>query len=114
MHPIKTPHPALDQALIDAIVERLRIEIEPDRVILFGSAARGEMRPDSDIDLLVLVRNPTNPRELSVRFDTRLADLPRRFDVRVLDTDWFEASKDTIGGLAYPAHKDGVVLYASS
>lgn len=44
----------LAASLTDTIVQRLLEVSQPDRIILFGSAATGQLTPDSDIDLLVL------------------------------------------------------------
>jgi len=46
-----------DQRLLDEIVARTVAVAQPVRIILFGSAARGTMGPDSDLDLLVVVRD---------------------------------------------------------
>jgi len=42
-----------EEALVE-MVERIRDAVHPDRVILFGSHARGEGTPESDIDLLIV------------------------------------------------------------
>ena len=47
----------VDQAVLDEIARRIVEVAQPERVILFGSAARGEMRPNSDVDLLVVKEN---------------------------------------------------------
>lgn len=47
-------HITLDENLIREIVDRLVKAIDPDRIILFGSRARGDAEPDSDVDLLVI------------------------------------------------------------
>jgi predicted nucleotidyltransferase len=44
----------VDHDLLDEIVRRLVEAIDPDRIILFGSRARGDARPDSDVDLLII------------------------------------------------------------
>jgi predicted nucleotidyltransferase len=44
----------VDKPLLDEIVRRLVKAVDPDRIILFGSRARGDARPDSDIDLLII------------------------------------------------------------
>lgn len=106
--------PQVDDALIDEIVRRVRTVASPDRIILFGSAASGNMDADSDIDLLVVDHDPGNRRRASVRIDEALSGLGYPFDVIVMTTDWFEASKDVIGGIAYPAHHYGKVIYAGS
>ena len=43
-----------DEKVLAEIVQRVVEAAQPDKIILFGSAARGEMGPDSDIDLLVI------------------------------------------------------------
>ena len=45
---------ALDDRIREVIVGRLVAAIHPDKIILFGSRARGAPRPDSDVDLLVI------------------------------------------------------------
>jgi predicted nucleotidyltransferase len=41
--------------VLDELVRRLVAAVQPTRIILFGSAARGEMHEDSDLDVLVVV-----------------------------------------------------------
>jgi predicted nucleotidyltransferase len=43
-----------DESVLQEMVRRLVDAIDPDRIILFGSRARGDARPDSDVDLLVI------------------------------------------------------------
>jgi predicted nucleotidyltransferase len=44
-----------NQAIIDELIRRVVAAVHPLRIILFGSAARGDMRPDSDIDVLIVM-----------------------------------------------------------
>lgn len=101
----------IPDALIEQIVGRLLNASNPDRIVLFGSAARGQMTADSDIDLLVLMPSVPNPRKESVRLRIALGDLKRPIDVIPLETSRFEEEKDIVGGLAYPANKYGRVIY---
>ncbi len=101
----------LANTLLQKIVGRLLEVGQPDRIILFGSAARGQMTPDSDIDLLVLEASPKQPRQESVLLRNALRGLGYPFDVMVMATERFEETKEIIGGLAYPAHKYGRVIY---
>jgi predicted nucleotidyltransferase len=57
----------IDNELKAEIVRRILTVARPDRIILFGSAATGQMNGDSDIDLLVLESEPGNTREESVK-----------------------------------------------
>ena len=80
------------------------------KLILYGSRARGAATPDSDFDLLVVEADPVAPREESRQLRHLLEDLPVPVDVWVMGELEFEETKDVIGGLAYPAHKYGIVL----
>ncbi len=102
------------ESLLQKIVRRLLEVSQPDRIILFGSAAKGQMTRDSDIDLLVLEASPQKPRRHSVRLRNALRGLGYPFDVIVMATERFEETKEIIGGLAYPANKYGRVIYEAA
>ena len=104
----------IDPALIGEIVRRVLTVTTPDKIILFGSAATGNMTRDSDIDLLVVEPNPGDRRRESIRIDEALSGLGHPFDIIVITSDWFEASKNVIGGIAYPANKYGRVIYEAA
>lgn len=80
------------------------------RIILYGSRAQGRATSDSDFDLLVVEADPVAPREESRALRRVLEDLPVSVDVWVMGEQEFEETKNVIGGLAYPAHKYGIVL----
>lgn len=65
------------QAFADAIAREFR----PERIILFGSHARGEMTADSDVDLLVVMNFEGRPHEQAVDIRARI---PRRFPLDLL------------------------------
>lgn len=104
----------IDQELIDEIIRRILGVARVDRIILFGSAASGEMTRDSDVDLLVLEDSPGNIRQEMVRLGNALRGLGYPFDVLVMATERFEQSKNVIGGLAYPVNKYGKVIYGAA
>ncbi|MBW1982723.1 MAG: nucleotidyltransferase domain-containing protein [Deltaproteobacteria bacterium] len=104
----------IDESLVQEIVRRILSVTRPDRIIILGSAAIGNMTRDSDIDILVVERNPGNRRKESVRIHHALRGLGYPFDVIVISTEWFEESKNVIGGIAYPANKYGKVIYEAA
>jgi len=104
----------VDDELLREVVRRLLAIAEPERIVLFGSAAAGQMTRDSDIDLLVVERSPCDPRLEAVRLRAALQGLGRPFDVIVMSAEAFEESKNVIGGIAYPAHKYGEVIYEAA
>jgi predicted nucleotidyltransferase len=101
----------ISPTLVSEIVERILEVAEPQRIILFGSAASGQMTKDSDIDLLVLESAPDDTRRESVRIHQAMRGLGYPFDIIVMAVERFEESKDVIGGIAYPANKYGKVIY---
>ena len=104
----------IDESLIEEIVRRILSTATPDRIILFGSAATGEMTRDSDLDLLIVERDPGDRRKESVKIDATLSGLGYPFEVIVISSEWFEASKNVVGGIAYPANKYGKVIYEAA
>jgi predicted nucleotidyltransferase len=104
----------IDDSLIREIVQRLLGVTKADRIILFGSAAAGAMTLDSDIDLLVVSPAPANTIEEHVKLRRSLRGLGFPFDVFIIATEKFEESKNIFGGIAYPAHKYGRVIYEAA
>ncbi len=104
----------IDEAVLREIVQRVLSVTHPRRIILFGSAASGRMTADSDIDLLILEASPSNARDESVRIRDALRGLGYPFDVIVMAAGRFEATKDVVGGIAYPANKYGRTLYEAA
>lgn len=80
------------------------------KVILYGSRAQNTATTDSDFDLLVVEADPVPKQKEMQRLRLQLRDLPVAVDVWVIGEQEFEETKTIVGGLAYPAHKYGVVL----
>ena len=104
----------IDDALIAEMVRRVLSVAKPDKIILFGSSAVGAMNRDSDIDLLVVEPEIEDRDEEYVRIRRALGDMGYPIDVLFITTDWFEASKAVMGGIAYPADKYGKVIYEAA
>lgn len=94
--------------LLDPIVAYFR----PRRVILFGSAARGEAGPDSDIDLLVIVDDDTPPDKVTLKAG-REARRPYRqpADVIPVREETWRRFSQVVGMLPYAARTEGIVVY---
>ncbi len=103
----------INDELIKEIVKRITKIAKPDRILLFGSAAKGEMNQDSDIDLLVLEPAPKNTLKERIRLRSALIGLGYPFDIFVMQTDKYEKTKTIIGGMAYPVNKNGWAIYAA-
>jgi predicted nucleotidyltransferase len=99
---------------LNEIVRRVLSVARPDRIILFGSAATGQMTRDSDIDLLVVEPALANTHERRVEIRDAVGDVGYPVDVIVMRTERFEETKRWIGGIAYPANKYGRVIYEAA
>jgi HEPN domain-containing protein/predicted nucleotidyltransferase len=102
--------PSVPRALLDPVVAYFK----PQRVILFGSKARGEAGRDSDIDLLVVVDDDTPAEKLTwrARHEARKA-YRRPADIFPIRAETFEEDRSVIGTLAAEADIDGIVVYGS-
>lgn len=80
----------LDQELRRNIADRIRAAVpEVAEVLLFGSRARGDARPDSDVDLVLIVPGEPDRRSVAVRARRGLWGLGIGFDLLVLTReDW--------------------------
>ena len=96
---------------IDRMVRRIVKQFDPDRVILFGSHARGEAGPDSDVDLLVVMPVEGSRREKRLEIRAALHDIPVSKDIVVVTPEQFEKQSALAGTIVRPAVQEGKVLY---
>jgi predicted nucleotidyltransferase len=94
--------------LLDAVVEYFR----PQRVILFGSTARGKDGPDSDIDLFVILDDSAPPQHLTLAagYQSRRS-YHRAADVIPCRASVFRRKSQIVGTLAYMAAREGEIVY---
>ena len=97
---------------LDRIVERIAGGFSPQRIILFGSRARGDARADSDFDLLVLFREVENPHARAAEMYAGPADCGVAKDLVVSTVARFERYKNVVNTVHWPAAREGRVLYA--
>ncbi len=97
--------------MVDAIVD----EVSPERVILFGSQARGDQEHQSDVDLLVIQSEPFNTvgkRDAqSVQLSKRLARFPVPTDILLYARDEVDYWRDSLNHVVARALREGKVLY---
>jgi predicted nucleotidyltransferase len=97
--------------LIQIITDRIVQDFHPLRIILFGSHARGDASPESDVDLLVVLPQVANKRMVAVAIRRILADLPVCKDIVVTTPEEITRCGDLIGTVLRPALREGKVLY---
>ncbi len=100
------------RSAVNKMARRIAARFNPDRIILFGSHARGTAGPDSDVDLLVVMRVEGSKREKQLDVRMALRDIRVPVDVIVTRTEDFAWRKDVVGTIEWPASREGKVLYA--
>ena len=101
--------------LINYIVEKIVQEIQPEKVILFGSYARGDFKQDSDLDLFIIKESEESSRIMRRKVDSLLRG--RKFAVDLLvrkpkEVEWNFRAQNPF--YLYHIFKDGKVLYEMS
>ncbi|HEX9668754.1 MAG TPA: nucleotidyltransferase domain-containing protein [Thermoanaerobaculia bacterium] len=99
---------------IREMVRRIVEQFDPEQIILFGSHARGTGRPDSDVDLLVVMSHHGSRRQQQVEIRLALHDLGFAKDVIVATPEEFAWRKEIPGTIERPAAREGKILYARS
>lgn len=102
--------PIVDEALIAEAGRRLAAAAPDSQVILFGSHARGEATPRSDVDFLVVEPEVTNEAEESIRLHRTLRDLRLPADVIVVSREYADRWREVRGGVVHAALSQGRVL----
>lgn len=97
--------------LVEKVVNRISEFVHPQRIILFGSRARGDMHPDSDIDLLIIYKGPIPKRDLKLQIRDLFADQDFSMDLFVLTPEEYEWQKEVVSTLGRVAHREGIVYY---
>jgi uncharacterized protein len=94
-----------------ATVARIVEEVKPSRVILFGSQARQTAQANSDVDLLVIGHFDEPNAKVFMRINRSLSGLDIDRDIVLMTPEAFETTRHIMGTIAYPASREGVVLY---
>ena len=101
----------VDQGKLREIIRRIVKVAAPEKIILFGSAARGEMGPNSDVDLLVIKRGKFHRGRLTEKIYMNLFGVGQAVDVVVVTSDDVKRYGDCFALVIYPALREGRVVY---
>ncbi len=100
------------ESAINAMVRLIVERFQPEQVILFGSHARGDAGPDSDVDLLVVMPVKGSRRAKQVEIRLALHDIHLPKDIIVSTPEEFAWRRNVVGTIEEPAVREGKVLYA--
>ena len=101
--------------VLDRMVEAIVREVDPEQIYLFGSYARGETGPDSDVDFLVVEREPFGPQRSRLGEITRVRRALSTFrvakDILVFSAEEFAYWKDSLNHIIARCLREGRLLY---
>jgi predicted nucleotidyltransferase len=101
-----------DPAILADIVKRVVEAAVPEKIVLFGSAARGTMGPDSDLDLLVIKGGKFNRHRVTTAIYRNLSGAIG-VDAVVVTPEEVKRYGDSQCLVIYPALKEGKIVYDS-
>ena len=103
----------LDQQILNEIIHRIVEVAHPDKIILFGSAARDQMDADSDVDLLVIKGGNFHRGRLTEEIYMNLFGVGQAVDIVVVTPEDVERYRDSMALVIRPALEEGKVVYAA-
>lgn len=103
---------------INTIVQRIADIAHPEKIILFGSRASETARKDSDVDLLIVEREPFGKNRSRLeemhRLEKAIGSIPLSTDLLVYSRDEFERYSKSINHIVAHAVQEGIVIYERS
>jgi len=104
----------ISHEILEEAARRLVENFHPEKIILFGSQARGTADSHSDVDLLVISAIKEKRRKLMVDMRSVLNELEYAFDLIILTREEFERDRKIPGTVGRYASKEGKVIYEQS
>jgi len=101
----------LYEEAINSLVHQIIRLVYPQKIILFGSAARAEMDKDSDIDLLVVINKDIHKRRTEQMLYQNIEAVKIPYDILVTTEKTLEKHKDNIGLIYKTILDEGKVIY---
>jgi predicted nucleotidyltransferase len=108
------PVQAVDEALLQEIVRKIVAHCQPRRIILFGSWARGEARPDSDVDLLVEMETTEPMLVRQQKIQSLFRGRRWGLDLLVFTPEEMARRRTSLASIVVDIEREGRVLYERS
>jgi len=102
---------ALSEEKLQEIIRRVVKVAQPEKIILFGSAVRGEMGPNSDVDLLVIKRGKFHQGHLTGEIYLNLHGVDQAVDIILVTPEQVEKYGKTHCLVIAPALREGKEVY---
>ena len=102
-----------DTNILNQLVQHIVEIVDPLKIFLFGSAVRGEMGPDSDIDVLIVMPEGVHRRKTAQLLYREIRGLGVPFDILVTTPKNLEKHKNNIGLIYQTILREGKEVYAA-
>jgi predicted nucleotidyltransferase len=109
-----TMSPVLKQEILDDLVQRVVQAVHPRRILLFGSAARGQIGANSDLDLLVIMPDGVHRRRTAQTIYRSLSGLGIAKDVVVVTESDVREHGGNPSLVLFPALREGMEIYSAA
>jgi|SRR5581483_8197162 len=106
--PLLTP---ITDELVEQVTRRIVRRFHPEQIIAFGSYARGEQAPDSDLDLFIVMKTDKPFTERMIEVDSIFGLRDWAMDIVVYTPEEFSSQQQVWGTLAATVRAEGRVLY---
>lgn len=97
--------------VINQIISKILEVIKPDKIILFGSQARGTADSDSDYDVLIIKNEIPDYFNSLKQIYRKMLEIDARVDIVLKSSEDVEKSKQKIVSITKEALKEGIVIY---
>lgn len=101
----------IEDTLVESVVKKIAEAIQPEKIILFGSRAKGRGHAKSDIDLLVIKETAQSKRELKLRIRRLFPRQNFSLDLFVLTPEEFRRQQGVANTIGRVAMREGRVCY---
>ncbi len=105
------PYSLAMDALVERVTTKIAEAIRPDKIILFGSRAKGTATEESDIDLVVVYSGPKSKREIELEIEDLFLYRDFSMDVIVMRPEDIESFKGVANTLAREVSERGIVCF---
>lgn len=102
-----------DEKVLRALIEKIVTNVRPEKIILFGSASRGDMRAESDFDLMVVMPEGTHRRHTAQKLYRQITGIRIPYEIIVTTPEDLEKHKDNLGLIYHTVLTEGKLLYAA-
>jgi predicted nucleotidyltransferase len=110
---IRNKGTTVTSAALRDLIARVTAVVRPLRIVLFGSAVRGRLGPNSDLDILVVAPDGTRRRETAQAIYQRLIGFAWPVDVVVATEQDLREHASNFSLVYYPALRQGKVIYGT-